>query len=64
CCAKYTLTPDLPGITGPVSDIVKYISKCPLDALSNFYLHPNQNWRVTGTWYHKKYCGINKVQNL
>ncbi|CAG8803362.1 5891_t:CDS:1, partial [Racocetra persica] len=58
------MPPDLPGTSGPVSDIKKYISKRSSDASSNFYLHPNQDWQVTGIWYHKKHCGINKVQNF
>ncbi|CAG8763370.1 12852_t:CDS:2 [Cetraspora pellucida] len=58
------LPSDLPGISGPVSDIMKYISKRPSDAFSNFYLHPNQDWWVTGIWYYKKHCGINRVQNF
>ncbi|CAG8841106.1 23820_t:CDS:1, partial [Racocetra persica] len=58
------LPPDLPSTSEPVSDIKKYISKCPSDASSNFYLYSNQDWQVTSIWYHKKHCGINKVQNF
>ncbi|CAG8583118.1 15796_t:CDS:2 [Gigaspora rosea] len=37
------LPPDPPNISGPASDLTKYISKRPLDAL-------NPNWRDTSVW--------------
>ncbi|CAG8787997.1 24643_t:CDS:2 [Gigaspora margarita] len=58
------LPPDPPNISGPASDLTKYISKHPLDASSNFYLQLNPNWRDASIWYLKTHCGLNKVGNF
>ncbi len=47
-----------------ITDINKYISKCPVGASENFYLQVNPLWHESGVWYKKTHCGVNRVGNF